>query len=191
MRAKLNMLKLKEKYKIEVVPKMIEKFGYKNALAVPRVEKAVLNIGFGRQVSGKGSQEREKIQEAFLNDLTLIAGQRLVLTKAKRSISAFKIRRGLPIGAKAVIRGHRMYDFLERLIYIALPRSRDFRGIQESSIDRQGQMTIGIKEHICFPEILPERAKEIFGFEVTVVTNAKKRQENIELFKLLGFPIKS
>lgn len=184
------MVRLIEKYQKEVIPQMMEKFGYKNTMAVPKIEKVVVNTGFGKQISGKTSDEQKKISEAILSDLSLICGQRTVLTKAKESISAFKIREGLPIGARVSLRGKIMYDFLERLIYVALPRSRDFQGINLKSIDNQGNLTIGVKEHICFPEISPEKTKNIFGFEITVVTNAKNKEEGLGLLKLIGFPIK-
>lgn len=184
------MLRLTEKYQKEVIPKMMKKFGYKSPMAVPKIEKVIVNTGFGRLVAGKSSEEQKKIWETILNDLSLITSQRPVLTKAKRAVSGFKTRIGLPIGAMVTLRGKRMSDFLERLIYIALPRSRDFRGLEEKSIDKGGNLTIGVKEHIAFPEILPERAKNIFGLEITVVTNAKKREEGLELLRLLGFPIK-
>ena len=183
-------LNLLEKYKKEVISKMMEKFGYKNEMAVPKIEKVMINTGFGRIVSGKTSDEQKKISEAILNDLILISGQRAILTKAKKAISSFKIREGQLIGAMVTLRGKRMYDFLERLIHIALPRSRDFRGIDQKSFDKQGNLTIGIKEHICFPEISPEQVKNIFGLEVTVVTNAKSKEEGLELLRLIGFPIK-
>jgi len=185
-----NMLRLKEKYKKEVIPQMMEKFGYKNPMAVPKIEKVVLNTSFGRLISGKTPEEQKKIYQPILEDLALICGQKPILKGAKKSISTFKIREGLPIGATVTLRRKRSADFLERLIHIALPRSRDFRGIDPKSIDKKGNLTIGIKEHITFPEILPERAKTIFGLEVTVVTNAKSREEGIELLRLLGFPIK-
>lgn len=184
------MLKLKDKYQKEVIPQMMEKFGYKNKMAVPKIEKVVLNVGFGRLISGKSSDEQKKIYESILNDLTLIAGQRAILTFAKKSISGFKTRKGLAIGAKVTLRRKRMYDFLERLIHIALPRSRDFRGIEKKSFDQKGNLTIGIKEQTVFPEILPEKAKIIFGLEATISIKTKKREEAIELLKLLGFPIK-
>jgi len=185
------MLELEDKYNIEVIPGMMKKFGYRNKMAVPKIEKVLVNTGFGRLIGGKTSDEQKKIYEAILNDLALITGQRPVLTRAKKSISGFKIRQGLPIGAKVTLRGKRMTDFLERLIHIGLPRSRDFRGIEEKSFDKAGNLTVAIKEHISFPEILPEKVKTIFGFEITVVTTAKKREEGLELLKLLGFPIKS
>lgn len=184
------MLRLKEKYQKEVIPKMKEKFGYQNEMAVPRIEKVVVNTGFGRQVVGKTEEEQKRIQEAILNELSLICGQRAVLTRAKKSIASFKIRKGLPIGARLTLRGKKMYDFLERVIHIALPRSRDFRGLDQKTVDQSGNLTFGIKEHIAFPEILLEKAKQIFGLEITVVTTTKKREEGLELLKLLGFPIK-
>jgi large subunit ribosomal protein L5 len=184
------MLRLKEKYIKEVVPVMMEKFGYKSKMAVPKILKAVVNVGFGRLVAGKTKQEREKICQEILDDLALITGQRPVLTSARKSISGFKVRKGMKIGAKVTLRKQKMYDFLERLIHIALPRTRDFKGINQKSIDKQGNLTIGIREHIVFPEVAQESIKRIFGFEITIVTNAKTREEAIELFKLLGFPIK-
>jgi len=184
------MLRLPEKYKKEVIPKMMEKFGYRNKMAVPKIEKVVLNTSFGKLVSGKSQEEQKKIYQPILEDSALICGQKPILKGAKKSISSFKIREGLPIGATVTLRRKRSTDFLERLIHIALPRSRDFQGIEPESFDKKGNLTIGIKEHIAFPEILPERAKTIFGLEVTIVTNAKSREEGIELLRLMGFPIK-
>lgn len=184
------MLRLKDKYQKQVIPAMKQKFGYRNDMVVPKIEKVVVNTGFGGKIIGKTKEEQKKIQEFILNDLTLITGQRPILTKARKSISGFKVRKGMAIGAKVTLRKKRMYDFLERLIYIGLPRSRDFRGIDQKSIDREGNLTIPIKEHIAFPEISPEKTKFIFGFEITVVTTAKTKEEGLELLKLLGFPIK-
>ena len=183
-------MRLQEKYKNEVIPAMMQKFGFRNKMAVPKIEKVIINTGFGRQVVGKTSQEEGKIQESVLNDLSSIAGQKPVLTLAKKSISAFKLRQGLPIGAMVILRRKKMYDFLERLIHIALPRSRDFRGIEQKSIDKNGNLTIGVKEHIIFPEVSPENVKNIFGLEITITTTAKTREEGLELLKLMGFPIK-
>ena len=185
------MLKLKDKYQKEVIPAMMEKFGYKNIMAVPKIEKVVVNIGFGKLVGEKTSEEKKKIYKTILDDLALICAQRPVLTKAKKSISGFKTREGMPIGAMVTLRGKKMYDFLERIIRIAIPRSRDFRGIDPKSFDQKGNLTLAIKEHIVFPEVSPEKAKTIFGFEITVVTTVKKREEGIGLLKLMGFPIKS
>jgi len=185
------MTGLKEKYKKEIIPAMQEKFGYKNVMAVPKIEKVVINTGFGRLITGaKSSEEQKKMSESILNDLALICGQRPVLTKAKKSISGFKLREGTSIGAMVILRGQRMYDFLERVVNIALPRVRDFRGIDLKSFDKKGNLTIAIREHTAFPEVFAEKVKMVFGFEITVVTNAKSRDEGIELLRLLGFPIK-
>lgn len=185
------MLRLQELYKKEVIPAMREKFGYKNNMAVPKIEKVIINTGFGRLIAGKSSEEQKKILDNVLNDLSLIAGQQPILTKAKKSIAGFKIRQGMAIGAKATLRRKKMYDFLDRLIHIALPRSRDFRGIDPKSVDKRGNLTIGIKEQISFPEILPEKTRFIFSFEIIVTTTAKTKEKGLELLKLLGFPIKT
>ncbi len=184
------MSNLKEKYQKEAVPVMMEKFGYKNKLSVPRIEKVVVNTGFGSLISGKTSDEQRKTHETVLRDIGLITGQKPVLTKSKKSIATFKTRKNLPIGARVTLRRKKMHDFLERLIHVGLPRLRDFRGIDPKSFDENGNLNIGIKEHIVFPEILPEKTKIIFGFEITVVTNAKNKEEGLELLRLLGFPIK-
>lgn len=183
-------MRLQEQYKKEVIPKMMERFGYKNLMAVPKIEKVVINMGFGRLISGKTGDEAKKIREAILSDLSLICGQRPVLRKAKKSIAGFKIRKGMDIGAKVTLRRRKMFDFLEKLINIVLPRSRDFHGIPFKSFDSKGNLTIGIKEHLVFPEIAPEKSKFIFGFEITITTTAKTKEEGIELLKLMGFPIR-
>jgi len=182
---------LLEKYKKEVVSEMMKRFGYKNKMAVPKIEKVVINIGFGKQIAGKTSEERKKFSDSILKEISLISGQCPVVTRARRSISGFKVREGMPIGAKVTLRGKKMYDFLERLIHITLPRSRDFQGIRPGSVDKSGNLTIAIKEHIAFPEIEPEKTKNIFSLEITVVTTTNKKEESLELLKLLGFPIKT
>jgi large subunit ribosomal protein L5 len=184
------MEKLKEKYNKEAVPAMMKKFGYKNNMAVPSIKKVVINSCFGKNISGKTGSEREKIQNLIMQDLTLIAGQKPKLVKSKKSIAGFKLREGLEIAAMVTLRKSRMWDFLERFVYLSLPRSRDFKGIESKSIDKQGNLNMGFKEHISFPEIFTEKEKTIFGFEITVVTNAKSKEEGLELYKLLGFPIK-
>ena len=187
----LIMIHLQEKYKKEAIPKMMEKFGYKNAMAVPKIKKVVINTGFGRLVIGaKTSDEQKKICSAISDDLALISGQRPVLTKAKKSIAGFKTRKGVPVGAMITLRGKKMYDFLERLINIALPRSRDFRGIDLKSFDRKGNLTIPVKEHIIFSEVSPEKSKLVFGFEITVAVKAENKDEGLELLKIMGFPLK-
>lgn len=173
-----------EKYKKEAIPAIKEKFGYKNNFAVPKITKVVVNTGIGKALKD------EKIQETIAKDLTMITGQKPSPTQARWAISGFKIRKGMKVGLKITLRGKRMYEFLDRLVGTAIPRIRDFRGIPEKSIDKGGNLTIGIKEHIVFPEIAHENIKLIFGLEVTVVTNAKDKKEAVELFKLLGFPIK-
>lgn len=184
------MLKFKEKYQKEVVPAMMAKFGYKSKMAVPKVEKVVINSGFGRLVTGKTSEEQKNICNSISEGLSSISGQKSVAKKAKKSIASFKTREGMIIGAAVTLRKSKMYDFLDKLIHVALPRSRDFQGIDPKSFDERGNLTIGIKEHIIFPEILPERAKNIFGLEVVVATTAKSKEEGMELLKFLGFPIK-
>lgn len=179
-----NIIMLLERYKKEVVTLMKEKFGYKSDLAVPRIKKVVVNSGIGKALKD------EKIQETISRDLAVVTGQKPVPTLARGAISGFKIREGMVVGLKVTLRGKRMYEFLDRLVGSAIPRIRDFRGLPEKSIDKGGNLNIGIKEHIIFPEIANEDIRFIFGFEVTVVTNAKNREEAAELFRLLGFPIK-
>jgi len=182
---------LMEKYKKEVIPVMMEKFGYKSPMAVPRIKKVVVNTSFGRLVAGKSTDEQKKISDFVVEDISLLSGQRAVKTKTKKAIASFKTREGMVIGTMVTLRGKKMNDFLEKLIHVVLPRTRDFKGIDSKSVDKSGNLTVAVKEHIAFPEILPEKAKNIFGLEVTVVTSAKKREEGLELLKLLGFPIKA
>jgi large subunit ribosomal protein L5 len=184
------MISLKEKYQKEVLPEMKKEFGYKNSLAVPKITKVVVNTGFGRQMVAATGEEQKRIQESVLSDLATICGQKPVLTKAKKSISSFKLRQGMTIGAKVTLRKKRMYDFLERLVGIALPRTRDFQGLDPKIVDQGGSMTVAIKEHIAFPEISPEKSRVSFGFEVTITTTSKTKAEAEKLFRLLGFPLK-
>lgn len=188
--SKGNPIRLKEKFEKKVVLEMMKRFNYKNKFAVPKIEKVIINTSFGKLVAGKTKEEQEKIYKEIIEELALITGQKPILTKAKESISGFNIKKGQFIGAKVTLRRKKMYDFLERLINIALPRSKDFKGIDEKSFDKNGILTIGMEEQIAFPEISPERAKFIFGLEITIITNAKKREEAIELLKLMEFPIK-
>ncbi len=168
---------------------MKEKFGFKNSMEVPGVEKVVLNIGFGKLIGGKTGDEEKKIQEEVVQDLSLITGQKPTFTKAKKSIAGFKLRQGVPIGAKVTLRGPRMYDFLERLIHVILPRSRDFRGIDQKMFDSRGNLTLGVKELIFFPEILPEKVRVPLSLEITISNKANSKTEGVELLRLLGFPI--
>ncbi len=185
------MMRLAEKYAKEAVPALMKEFNLPNKMAVPRIEKVVVNTGFGRMIAGKGSHDQKGIIEAISQDLSLITGQKPVITKARKSISGFKLRKGMPVGAAVILRGRRMYDFLERLIHITLPRSRDFTGLKPSSLDKKGNLTFSIKEHISFPEILPEKTKRIFSLEITVVTSTKNKEKSLALLKVMGLPMKS
>jgi large subunit ribosomal protein L5 len=182
---------LQQKYNKEAVPQMMARFGYKNKMAVPKIKKVTINSSFGKEVATKTSGEREKIQNIILQDMTLIAGQKPKLVKSKKSIAGFKIRQGVEIAAMVTLRKHKMWDFLERLIFLSFPRSRDFKGIEKKSIDGMGNLNIGFREHINFPEIFAEKEKTIFGLQITISTNSKNHEEGLELFKLLGFPIKT
>ncbi len=179
------MPRLKEIYFKEVVPAMIKEFGYKGVMAVPRLEKVSLNMGLGEAIYNI------KVLEKAIEELTLIAGQRAVMTKAKRSIAGFKLRAGMPIGCKVTIRGDRMYDFLDKFFHISLPRIKDFKGIPDSIFDGHGNCTIGIKEHIIFPEIDYDKIDKIKGLNVTIVTTAKTDPEAYFLLKMLGMPFRS
>ena len=170
---------------MKIISSLQKELGVKNELALPKLQKVVVNIGLGRALKD------EKFLEVAVADLALITGQKPRTTLAKKSIANFKIRKGMVIGAAVTLRGNKMYDFISRLVNIALPRSRDFRGINAKSIDKSGNLTIGIKEHIVFPEIKGEEMRNIFGFEITVAVKAKNRDEAIALYKAMGFPIKS
>ena len=178
------MSRIQEKYKKKTIPAMLEKFSYKNIMAVPKIEKIVVNVGFGKIAKD------DKMIEKIKSDIGKITGQLPAFRKAKKSISGFKLREGVDIGMISTLRGKRMYDFIERLISIALPRSRDFRGLSVESFDENGNLNIGIKEQNIFPEISYETLKDIFGFQITIVTTAKTREEGVELLRLIGFPIK-
>ena len=181
---------IKQKYENKALPKLQEKFGYKNKMAVPKITKVVVNIGFGKALGPKTRDEQKKYADYVVNNLAQITGQKPVLTKAKKSISTFKLREGNEIGAKVTLRGKRMYDFLDKLINIVLPRSRDFRGISLSTVDQGGKMNLGIREHIVFPEISPEKSIIILGLQINIVTNTKTKEEGLELFRCLDFPLK-
>ncbi len=177
-------MKLKEKYQKEITPKLIERFGYKNVMAVPRLTKVVINSGVGRNAKDKA------FIDGVVSSLERISGQKPVLTKAKQSISAFKSRKGMTVGVAVTLRGPRMYDFVEKLVNITFPRIRDFRGISAKQVDRLGNLAVGFKEHIAFPEIKADEVSNIHGLEVCLATTAKTYAEGLELFKLLGFPFK-
>jgi len=177
-------MSLKEKYQKEIKAKLKEQFNYTNDHQIPKVLKVVVNVGFGRNVKDKD------LIEAVGKTLTKISGQKPVFTKSKKSISAFKIREGMVIGAAVTMRGPRMYDFLDKLVNATFPRVRDFRGIKKTCIDRNGNLTVGFKEHIAFPEIKVEETDTIHGLEVSVATSAKNKEEGLALLKLIGFPFK-
>jgi len=173
---------LKTKYQQEVVPALQKQFGYKNVMMVPRLEKIVINMGVGEAV------QNPKALDAAVADLAAITGQRPVITRAKKSISTFKIRTGMPIGCKVTLRGERMWHFLEKLIYIALPRVRDFRGVSPKSFDGRGNYALGLKEQLLFPEIDYDKVDKIRGMDVIIVTTAKTDEEAKALLKGLGMP---
>lgn len=174
--------RFKKRYNEVIRPALMQEFGYKNALQVPRIEKIVLNIG-----AGEGSGDQKKVQAA-LNDLTAIAGQKAVMTRAKKAIATFKIRAGLPIGVKVTLRKDRMYEFLDRLVTIALPRVRDFRGLNGKSFDGRGNYAMGLKEHIIFVEIDYDRTETVWGMDIVLNTTAKTDEEAKALLKGFQFP---
>jgi large subunit ribosomal protein L5 len=175
-------MRLKEKYQNETAKEMMKKFNYKSVMEIPKIEKVVINMGVGEAVSN------HKALDAAVNDLTQIAGQRPVVTRAKKSIAAFKIRTGMPIGAKVTLRGAKMYIFLDKLINIALPRVRDFRGVSSQSFDGRGNYSMGLKEQLIFPEIDYDKIDKIRGMDIVIVTTAKTDEEARELLRLLGMP---
>ncbi|MGB9680027.1 MAG: 50S ribosomal protein L5 [Thermoanaerobacteraceae bacterium] len=176
------MARLKEKYDKEVIPALMSKFAYKNIMQVPKIEKVVINIGVGE------AKENPKALEAAVNDLTIITGQKPVITRAKKSIANFKIREGMAIGTKVTLRSERMYEFLDKLFNVALPRVRDFRGVPSKSFDGRGNYTLGIKEQLIFPEIDYDKIDKIRGMDIIFVTTAKTDEEAKELLQMLGMP---
>ena len=178
------MTNLKEKYVNEIVPELIKELGYGNVMQVPKVEKITLNMGVGESVTDKKAIEKAQA------DLESITGQRPLATKSKKSVATYKIREGFPIGCKVTLRKSRMYDFLDRLVNIALPRIRDFRGLNKKSFDGNGNYSIGIKEQIIFPEIDYDNIDKIRGLDITITTTAKTDEEALALLKAFNFPIK-
>ena len=175
---------LKDMYLNECVPALKEEFGYKNAMQIPQVKKIVLNMGLGEAV------QNPKIVEGAAEELGRIAGQKAIITKAKKSIATFKLREGMPIGCCVTLRGDKMYDFFSKLVNIALPRVRDFRGLSPKGFDRRGNYSMGIQEQIIFPEIDYDRIDKIKGLNITIVTSAKTDKEGLSLLKMLGMPFK-
>ena len=174
--------RMRARYDEQIVKAMTEKFGYKNRFEVPRLEKITLNMGVG-----EASQDKKKVQVAA-EEMALIAGQKPVITKAKKSIAQFKLREGMPIGCKVTLRRERMYEFLDRLVTIAMPRIRDFRGLNPKSFDGRGNYAMGLKEQIIFPEISYDRIEKVRGMDIIVTTTAKTDEEARELLRLFGFP---
>ncbi len=177
--------RLKIKYRNEIVASLMEQFQYKSIMEVPRIEKVCLNQGVGLASADK------KLVDNAVSDMSLIAGQKAVATVARKSISNFKLREGMPIGARATLRNDQMWDFLDRLITIALPRVRDFRGINDKSFDGRGNYTMGVTEHIIFPEIDMDKVTKITGMDITIVTTAKTDVEALALLKAIGMPFKN
>jgi len=173
---------LKEKYRKEVVPALMERFDYRNVMEVPRVEKVVINMGVSDAVGDP------KALDAAVSDLSMISGQKPAITRARKSIAAFKLRKGMAIGCRVTLRGERMYDFLNRLINVALPRVRDFRGVSPNAFDGRGNYSLGLKEQLIFPEIDYDKVDKIRGMDVTIVTSAKTDEEARELLRGLGMP---
>ena len=180
-----GLSRLKEKYEKEVIPAMIKEFGYKSIMAVPRVEKVVLNMGLGEAIYNI------KVLDKGVEELTLIAGQKAIITKAKRSIAGFKLRQGMPIGCTVTLRRSKMYDFLDKLFNVALPRVRDFRGLSDKIFDGRANCTIGMREQIIFPEINYDDIDKIKGLNISVITTAKTDAEGFFLLKFLGMPFRS
>ena len=176
------MARLKDKYIAEIAPAMQEKFGYSNVMALPKLDKIIINIGLGEAV------DNPKALDGAVEDITLIAGQKPVITRAKKSIAGFKIREGMPIGVKVTLRGDRMYEFVDRLFNVALPRVRDFRGVSGKSFDGRGNYSLGLTEQLIFPEIDYDKIDKIRGMQIVFTTTAKTDEEGKELLKMLGMP---
>ena len=179
------MNRLQDKYQTSVRTELANKFGYKSSMQIPKIEKIVINMGCGDAVANA------KVLDDAVEELTQIAGQKPVVTKAKKSIANFKLREGMPIGCKVTLRGTRMYEFLDKLVSIALPRVRDFHGVSDNAFDGRGNYTLGVKEQLIFPEINFDKVKKVRGMDIVIVTTAKTDEESKELLKLLGMPFKN
>ncbi len=176
--------RLKEKYLKEVAPALREKFGYRSVMQIPRIEKVIVNMGVSDAVADP------KMLDSAVADLTAITGQKPLITRAKKSIAAFKLRAGVPIGCKVTLRGERMYHFLDKLFNVALPRIRDFRGVSPDGFDGRGNYSLGVKEQLIFPEIVYDKVDKIRGMDITVVTTARTDEEAFEILKAMGMPFK-
>ena len=177
-----NMPNLKKKYQDEVAPALMQKFGYKSTMQIPRVDKIVVNVGCSE------ARENAKVLDAVVNDLSTITGQKAMITKAKKSVANFKLREGMPIGAKVTLRGSKMWEFLDRLFNVALPRVRDFRGISADAFDGRGNYALGIKEQLIFPEIEYDKIDKIRGMDIVICTTAQTDEEARQLLELIGAP---
>ena len=177
-----NTPNLKKLYQDEVAPALMQKFGYKSTMQIPRLEKIVVNVGCSE------ARENAKVLDAVVSDLTTITGQKAVITKAKKSVANFKLREGMPIGAKVTLRGNKMWEFLDRLFNVALPRVRDFRGISADAFDGRGNYALGVKEQLIFPEIEYDKIDKIRGMDIVMCTTAQTDEEARELLKLIGAP---
>ncbi|MCM3719764.1 50S ribosomal protein L5 [Fictibacillus phosphorivorans] len=176
------MNRLQERYKKEILPSLMEKFNYTSVMQAPKIEKIVINMGVGEAVSNS------KVLDTAVEELTAIAGQKPVITRAKKSIAGFKLREGMPIGSKVTLRGERMYDFLDKLISVSLPRVRDFRGVSKKSFDGRGNYTLGVKEQLIFPEIDYDKVNKVRGMDIVIVTTANTDEEARELLTQVGMP---
>ncbi|MDM5318368.1 50S ribosomal protein L5 [Fictibacillus sp. b24] len=176
------MNRLQERYKSEILPSLMEKFNYSSVMQAPKIEKIVINMGVGEAVSNS------KVLDTAVEELTAIAGQKPVITRAKKSIAGFKLREGMPIGSKVTLRGERMYDFLDKLISVSLPRVRDFRGVSKKSFDGRGNYTLGVKEQLIFPEIDYDKVNKVRGMDIVIVTTANTDEEARELLTQVGMP---
>ncbi|MHB1024769.1 MAG: 50S ribosomal protein L5 [Desulfobacteria bacterium] len=179
------MARLQDQYKTEIVPKLKEKFGYRNVMQVPRLSKVVVNMGLGDAI------ENVKVIETAAAEISIITGQKPVVTKARKSIANFKLREGVPIGVMVTLRRDQMYHFLDKLIAIALPRVRDFKGVSPKGFDGRGNYTLGIKEQIMFPEVNYDKIDKIRGMNITIVTTARTDEEGLELLRLMGMPFRA
>jgi len=179
------MSRLKEQYKKEIVPNLIKEFGYKNIMQVPRIEKIVVNMGLGEAI------QNVKILDSATEEIEVITGQKSVITKAKKSIASFKLRQGMPIGCMVTLRRERMFEFLDRLMNIALPRVRDFKGVSGKGFDGRGNYSLGIKEHLIFPEINYDKVEKVKGLNISIVTSAETDEEGKALLKGLGMPFRN
>jgi large subunit ribosomal protein L5 len=179
------MTRLKERYQKDVVPQLMKNFGYRNPMRVPRLDKITLNMGLGEAV------QNVKILDSAVEELSLIAGQRAVITRAKRSIAAFKLREGMPIGVTVTLRRNRMEEFFDKLVNVALPRVRDFRGVSGKAFDGRGNYSLGIREQIIFPEINLDKIDKVKGLNISIVTTARTDEEGKELLRLMGMPFRN